>query len=158
SAGFSKLATARQRQDASGLANQAMEQARALPFDTIKKGLSNSDLASGADSNITVSGPDYLYGGEKIPHGDNTSVVPLVPHRSTPTLGTAPVYTVATYVTYYNNVTPSNIFRVTVQVSWNSKGGSGAMKVQTQSLFYSGSGCLSGATHPFAAPCQAFFF
>jgi type II secretory pathway pseudopilin PulG len=157
-AGFSKLAVSRQRQDASGLANQAMEQARALPFDTIRKGLSNSDLSSGGDSNITISGPDYLYGGEKIPHGDNSSVVPLVPHRSTTTLGTAIAYTVATYVTYYNNVTTSNIFRVTVVVSWNAKGGSGAQKVQTQSLFYSGSGCLSGATHPFAAPCQAFFF
>jgi type II secretory pathway pseudopilin PulG len=158
SAGFSKLAVARQRQDASGLANQAMEQARALPFDTIKKGLGNADLSAGGDSNITISGVDYLYGGEKIPHGDNSSVVPLVPHRSTTSLGTAIVYTVATYVTYYKNDTTSNIFRVTVVVSWNSKGGSGALKVQTQSLFYSGSGCLSGATHPFAAPCQAFFF
>jgi type II secretory pathway pseudopilin PulG len=158
SAGFSKLALARQRQDAAGLANQAMEQARALPFDTIKKGLGNTDLSGRGDPNITISGPDYLYGAEKIPHGDNSSVVPLVPHRSTATLGTATSYTVATYVTYYNNVTTSNIFRVTVAVSWNAKGTQGAQQVQTQSLFYSGSGCLSGATHPFAAPCQAFFF
>ena len=51
--GFSDIALARQRQGASGLANQTMEQIRALPFDVLKKGLSNADLTGGGDPNIT---------------------------------------------------------------------------------------------------------
>src|SRR2546426_2200630 len=69
--GFSDIALARQRQGASGLANQTMEQIRALPFDVLKKGLSNADLASGSDTKITACGVNYCYGGEQIPRGAN---------------------------------------------------------------------------------------
>src|SRR2546421_4324388 len=70
-AAFNPTAAARERQAATGLADQALEEARALPFDTLKKGLDNTDLVT-ADSNIVtncngVTG-DYCYGGEKIPH------------------------------------------------------------------------------------------
>ncbi|MBW8826746.1 MAG: type II secretion system protein, partial [Acidobacteria bacterium] len=94
------VGTARARQSATALANQALEQVRALPRDSIKLGLGNTDLASG-DPLITASGTDYRYKGERIPHGDNAPVVPLVPHRVTQVLdGTT--YTVAVYVTYLN--------------------------------------------------------
>src|SRR5919197_2658607 len=71
-AALNPTAAARERQAATGLADQALEQARALPFDTLKKGLDNSDLATTTDSNIVkncngVTG-DYCYGSEKIPH------------------------------------------------------------------------------------------
>src|SRR3989442_9212686 len=61
--GFSDIALARQRQGASGLANQTIEQIRALPFDVVKKGLGNTDLSSGSDPNITACGANYCYGG-----------------------------------------------------------------------------------------------
>src|SRR5438093_3710073 len=154
--GFSHISYARQRQSASGFANQAMEQIRALPFDTLKKGLGNADLGAMSDPLIVHSGVDYLYGAEKIPHGDNPTQAPLVPHRTTITNGTATAYTIAAYVTYYNNQLTSNTFRVTVLVAWTAKGKPSS--VQAQSIFYSGSGCLSPATHPFAAPCQPFLF
>src|SRR3954452_8021707 len=84
-AGFRGIATARRRQTANGLANQAMEQIRALAFDTGKHGLGNSDLAATTDTAITKSGSGsnavYTYGGEQIPHADNPTTAPLVPHR-----------------------------------------------------------------------------
>src|SRR2546430_7766984 len=66
--GFSDIALARQRQGATGLANQTIEQIRALPFDVLKKGLSNADLTGGGDPNITGGcGATYCYGGGENP-------------------------------------------------------------------------------------------
>jgi len=48
--GFSDAAYSRQRQTASGLANQTIEQIRALPFDTLKQGLSNFDNLASEDN------------------------------------------------------------------------------------------------------------
>ncbi len=162
---FTDIAEARQRQAATGLANQTMEQIRGLPFDTLSRGLSNADLAATAgtsDPNITTtgcgSGTVYCYGTEQIPRGDNPTVTPLVPHSQTITVGPA-TYTVRAYVTYYQNSLTANAYRVTVLVSWtNPARGSLLTTVQVQSLFYSPGGCLSTATHPFAAPCQPFLY
>lgn len=168
--GFSDIALARQRQGANGLANQTLEQVRALPFDTLKKGLSNADLTASTttgnvsfDPNIIKNGTCgaptvYCYKGEAIPRGANANVVPLVPHQQNLTIGPSS-YTIRVYVTYYNNVTTNNTFRVTVEVSWaNAQLGGVSNKVTAQTIAFSGSGCLSSATHPFAAPCQPFFY
>jgi prepilin-type N-terminal cleavage/methylation domain-containing protein len=167
--GFTDIGFARQRQGANQLANQAIEQVSALPFSTLANGLSNTDLANSVlpgpnfDPNIVLNGPCgtptvYCYNGEQIPRGGNPNVTPLVPHRQTIQLG-ATTYTVATYVTYYNNITTANTFRVTAQVSWANPIRKGVnSKVITQTIKYSASGCLSGLTHPFSAPCQPFFF
>src|SRR5439155_11816940 len=156
--GFSDIALARQRQGASGLANQTIEQMRALPFDVVKKGLGNTDLSSGSDPNITACGANYCYGGEQIPRGANPNVVPLVPHTQTIVVGPT-TYTVRAYVTYYQNVTTNNTFRLTVAVSWpNPARKRVSTTVQSQTIAYSGTGRLSTVTHPFAAPCQPFFY
>ncbi len=157
--GFSDIALARQRQGASGLANQTMEQIRALPFDVLKKGLSNADLTGGGDPNITSGcGFTYCYGGEAIPRGANPNVVPLVPHTQSIVVGPT-TYTVRAYVTYYKNVTTNNTFRLTVVVTWPNPARRGVSStVQSQTIAYSGTGCLSTDTHPFAAPCQPFFY
>src|SRR5262245_37252296 len=167
--GFSDIAVARPRQGANGLANQTLEQVRALPFDTLKKGLSNADLTASTttgnasfDANITKNtcgAPTvYCYKGESIPRGANANVVPLVPHQQNVTIGSTH-YTIKVYVTYYNNVTTNNTFRVTTEVSWaNSQVGGVSSKVTAQTIAFSGTGCLSTSTHPFAAPCQPFFY
>src|SRR5207248_1056912 len=63
------------------------------------------------------------------------------------------------YVTYYQNNKTANVFRVTVVVTWNNPAVRGTYaRMQTQSLFFSPTGCLSTATHPFAAPCQPFLY
>jgi hypothetical protein len=62
-------------------------------------------------------------------------------------------------VTYYNNDLSANELRVSVIVSWTNVERQGLQNyVQTQSLFATPGGCLSTATHPFAAPCQPFLY
>src|SRR5438132_10675647 len=167
--GFTDIGFARQRQGANQLANQAMEQVSALPFNILANGLDNTDLANSVvagpnfDANIVLNGgcgtpPVYCYGGEQIPRGANPNVVPLVPHRNTIKVGPT-TYSVAIYVTYYNNIKTSNTYRVSVQVNWANPLRKGVRaQVTAQTIKYSASGCLSSQTHPFSAPCQPFFF
>src|SRR5438270_9461513 len=167
-AGFRGIAVARGRQAANGVANQTLEQVRALPHDTLTKGLRNFDNTVTSDSAITRSGSVWTYGGETVPHGDNPVTTPLNPHQQTEPKGTI-TYTVFTYVTYYKAPTTTTTivagsqpggspFRVTVVVQWRSTTGTGTSQVQAQTIVYSPSGCLSSATHPFSAPCQAFLY
>jgi prepilin-type N-terminal cleavage/methylation domain-containing protein len=166
SIGFSDIALARQRDGANGVANQTMEQVRALPFDTLKRGLATSDLPGGDSSIVTTGCPNaapYCYRAaasgtlEEIPRGTNANVVPLVPHRATLTVGQT-AYTRSVYVTYYNNDATLNAFRVTVVVTWTNPARRGvASSVTVQSVMYSPLG-VSTATHPFAAPAQPFFY
>ncbi len=163
--GFSGIALARQRDGANGIANQMMEQIRGLAFDTVRKGLSTSDLTG--DPNIVSchSGAKcYQYGtlAEQIPTSNyavGTTITPLVPHIRTIVSGPN-TYTVSSYVTYYqDNATQNSTFRAIVTVQWaNPAVRAASSRVENQTVLYSGNGCLSTATHPFAAPCQPFFY
>lgn len=173
--GFQDIALARQRQSATGLANQAMEDARALPLDTLVRGLSNTDLANsvgngtGKDANIKkgvcAGSTEYCLVvdglNEQIPRGDNPNVVPLVPHTQ-PAAATkiGPTqYTVRVYVSYYKNNPALNTLRLTTLVSWVGTERAGTShQVDIQSLVAEPPGCLSTRTHPFAAPCQPFLY
>src|SRR5438874_68560 len=101
-AGFRGIAIARRRQTANALANQAIEQIRALPFDTVTHGMDNTDLSSATDSRITKTGSGssatYTFGGEQIPHADNPTTAPLVPHQSSVVRNNL-TYTVSAYLT-----------------------------------------------------------
>jgi type II secretory pathway pseudopilin PulG len=177
---MSNVAYARQRDGANALADRTMEQMRALPFSVIQAGLDNTDLAATTDTNILKSGQSgcpagaYCYPvtpsasqcpsgvpgyGERIPHGTNANVTPLVPHQTTQVVGPT-TYQISTYISYLCNVMTSNTFRVTVIVSWSNAAVKGvSSRVTTQSIFYSQSGgCVGSQTHPFAAPCQPFFY
>jgi prepilin-type N-terminal cleavage/methylation domain-containing protein len=177
---LSNVAYARQRDAANSLADQTIEQMRALPFATIQSGLDNTDLATTTDPNIEQPGTNgcpagwYCYKvtpsasqcpsgvpsyGERIPHGTNPAIAPLVPHQQTQTVGPT-TYTVSVYVSYLCNKTTTNAFRVTAVVSWpNAEAHGAAPFVSTQSVFYSQSGgCIGSGTHPYAAPCQPYFY
>src|SRR5438876_4009058 len=83
--GLSATGYARERQMASQLANQAVEQTRALPFTALKNGLSTADpgLSPAADPNITTCGTAYCFGGEPLathPADPINDKAPLVPH------------------------------------------------------------------------------
>jgi type II secretory pathway pseudopilin PulG len=170
-AGLRYQAIARERQQATGIANQVMEQVRGLAYEKVTQGLLSTDLTG--DSNIvSCSGTYRLFSctpgsivgsGEAIVSSPGlTSAAPLVPHRSS----TAPnadivlngrTYSWATYVSQdQSDPDVSTPYRVTVLVTWT--GGTGDAIVRLQSLFWSPNGCKNKATHPFAAPCQAFFF
>jgi prepilin-type N-terminal cleavage/methylation domain-containing protein len=159
--GFADIGFARQRQSATGLADQAIEQARALPFETLKKGLSSNDATIAGDPNITACGANKCYGGEQIPlsgYAVGTTITPLVPHKTTVVVGPT-TFTVSLYTTYYQGVTTSNTIRITAIVTWTNAQRKGVpAKVITQTVAFSPSGCESTATHPFAAPCQPFLY
>jgi type II secretory pathway pseudopilin PulG len=176
--GFGYESLARQRQSATSLANGTMEQARGLAYAKIQTGMSTSDLTG--DTNI-VTGcagdpvgtyrflsctPGSVPGsGEKIVH--NATAVnptsPLVPHVRTVTQNGIE-FTVRTYVTNNCPVTDLIVctspspFRVTVIATWVGGRTYPTKTVRLQSLFYSPTGCGSNETHPYAAPCQPFFF
>jgi type II secretory pathway pseudopilin PulG len=163
---------ARERQAATQLANQTLEKIRALPFNTMKSGLSDADLTANPDENISSidCGGQYCFGGEQLAHGNNPNVEPLVPHRKTVHVGPT-TYTVSSYVTYYQNATSSDARRVTVYASWASPLKAGQTRtVQVQTIIFSlpatggGTGggstgpCSSLAVHPFSGPCQPSFW
>lgn len=173
SLGFGYQSFARQRQAATGIANEVMEGVRGLAYEHVTNGLLSTDLTG--DSNIVdCTGtmrfisctPDAAIpgSGEKIVSGPGlTTTVPLVPHRSSTTPNTNPVldgitYTWSTYVTR-NDAVSNAPYRVTVLVSWTGGAVNAPNKfVRVQSLFWSPIGCRNTTTHPFAAPCQPFLF
>ena len=165
-AGFRGIAVARRRQVANALANQAIEQIRALPFDTVTHGLDNTDLSTNTDSRITKTGSGssatYTFGGEQIPHADNPTTAPLVPHQTSVVQNNL-TYTVAAYLTSFQNVSGSNTYRATVIVSWPALTGTASTsQVQVQTVLFSPTAgaqtCPSSKTHPFPAPCQPFLY
>lgn len=171
--GFGYQGLARQRQTANGLANQVMEQVRGLAFSKVQAGLLSTDLSG--DSNIVscsggvsrflscASGSTPGSGEKIVTTAGLSTTVPLVPHRSSTSPNTDPVidgttYSWSTYVSQDDSVTKAP-YRVTVIVTWSGGGVNAPNKlVRVQSLFWSPSGCRSTTAHPFAAPCQAFFY
>jgi type II secretory pathway pseudopilin PulG len=156
---------ARQRQTANQILNQTIEEVRGLPYETLEKGLSSSDLTG--DPNIVSCTGVYYFRScppgtptpEKLIHTTGlTTTDPLVPHVSS--FG-PPDYTVTytrkVYVTEAQDVPSAGAYRLTVIVSWSGALRSGG-QVEAQTLIYSPEGCTSPTTHPFSAPCAPFFY
>lgn len=155
----------KQRQQATDLADRTMEQLRALPYDTIKAGLSSSDLSETA--------PIYLVSGRLRPTSfassideqlvtGATTLSPLNLHRrsdSSTRIGNTQ-FAISSYVTLVsaaaNDV--SQGYWLTVIVNWNSGSATSTVKqVMVRSQVYSPTGCLATSNHPFSGPCQAFY-
>jgi type II secretory pathway pseudopilin PulG len=175
--GFGYESLARQRQSATALANGTMEQARGLAYAKIQTGMRTGDLAG--DPNVVTGcagdpagtyrflscSPGTVPGsGEKIVHSPTaTNAAPLVPHATTDTQNGI-TFTIRTYVTNDCTTVDGTVctaldpYRVTVIVTWTGGRSYPTKLVRLQSLFYSPTGCRSMETHPFAAPCQPFFF
>ncbi len=157
--GFTYASLARERQSATGLANQVMEQVRGLATDRFVKGLSSSDLAG--DPNIVLCGSDYRFktcSGDHIVHTPGLpTAVPLVPHRGAVSDGFPTAFDWAVYVTVTNNDPATEPYVVTVIVSWTGGRTAGAHYVQSQSVVFDPEGCLSDTVHPFPGPCQPIF-
>jgi prepilin-type N-terminal cleavage/methylation domain-containing protein len=156
---------AKQRQTATALATQVMEQIRALPYAMVEQGLDSTDITlTGPDADPNLSSVTQfrpVTGGivEELvvttpatpsPRG------PLSPHvqNLTPEPG-GPTYVVRSYVT--KGDTPEQSYNLSVLASWSSSVSNGTKTVIQRSVSYSPSGCLSTATHPFSGPCQALF-
>ena len=180
STGFRYVGIGREQQAANQVANQLMEQTRGLAFSKIQRGMQTSELST--DPNLVTACSGDATGtyrllsctGEKVvstnlncPTATTDCSVPIVP--STGTVGEADDYPVDyTWHSYVTNNCPSvgtgcatiSPYRVTIIVSWEGAGTSsdGVQGVTTQSLFHSPGGCINSSTHPFAAPCQPFYY
>ncbi|MFB3737395.1 MAG: prepilin-type N-terminal cleavage/methylation domain-containing protein [Candidatus Velamenicoccus archaeovorus] len=180
--GFTYESLARQKQTATGIADQVMEEVRGLAWEKITQGLSSSDLTGDPRLVTGCSGdpagtyrflsctPDTSVPGqaEKVVADAPACTapdcpVPLIPHTGTITQNSID-YSWATYVTNDcktatdDGCTEATPYRVTVIVTWTGGRTAPNKIVQSQSLFWSPVGCRSTATHPFAAPCQPFFY
>jgi type II secretory pathway pseudopilin PulG len=176
--GFGYQGLARQRQAANGLATQVMEDVRGLAFAKIEAGLLTTDNLSTDTNLVNCSGTYKLFScstdvntpgqGESLvtsvgtmPATAAAATVPLVPHRSSTSPNSNVTLDGTTFVwsTYVTRASTTAPYRVTVVVTWSGGAVNGTTKaVRIQSLFWSPSGCRSDDTHPFAAPCQPFFF
>jgi Tfp pilus assembly protein PilV len=161
SIGFRYSGYGRDRIQASGIANRIMEDIRGLAYTKITSGLPSTELSS--DSRIVSCAGTYRFescSGEKIvssTFASGYSAAWLKPHTGSMTVGRLNL----TYGTYVTNNTPTTTpYRVTVIVKWSNGAIANAPNnsVRLQSLFWSPSGCVNPSTHPFAAPCQPFFY
>jgi hypothetical protein len=165
--GFKSIAYARERVTFDGVADRIMEEIRGQAYSKIQTGLLTSDLTG--DSNIiNCGGTPVVYRfescstGEKIVSSSGVTATPWIyPHLGT--VAAAAIsnnvgYTWSTYIT--NNDPTTQPYRVTVVVQWASAAYPNKSNnlVRVQSLFSSPSGCVSSSTHPFAAPCQPYFY
>jgi len=160
--GFRYIAFGRDRIQATAFANEIMESIRALPYSAVTSGLDTAEYA--ADPNIVdCSGEHRLFtcSGQKLVGQSYASGYTedwLVPHTGTDTTDSGLDFTWASYVA--NDDPAANPYSVIVQVTWEG----GAITnnpnnlVRVQSDVWSPSGCVSTTTHPFAAPCQPFFY
>jgi hypothetical protein len=161
SIGFRYSGYGRDRIQASGIANRIMEDIRGLAYTKITSGIPSTELST--DSRIVSCAGTYRFescSGEKIVSSTfaaGYSAAWLKPHTGSMTVG----HLSLTYGTYVTNNTPTTTpYRVTVIVKWSNGAISTASNnsVRLQSLFWSPSGCVNPSTHPFAAPCQPFFY
>lgn len=148
------LGAARQRQWASSLATQAIEQLRALPYTTLTAGLRSADI--GTDPFVTASGGSYTL---SIPRtvsgsaadiseplqtsGTSSTPAPLNPHVATPATTAPSTFavppTVSVYVT--TNTADAGAYTLTAVVRWTPNGGTQRVLVQRSRLYSpSGSG------------------
>jgi type II secretory pathway pseudopilin PulG len=159
--GFRYIGYGRDRIQATGIANRVMEDIRGLAYTKITGGIPTSELTS--DSRIVDCSGEYRFqscAGEEIVSStfDPTyEAAWLVPHTDSMSVGNLDV----TYSTYVTNDDPTtNPYRVTVLIEWanGAIGNAPNNSVRVQSLFWSPEGCVNSTTHPFAAPCQPFFY
>jgi type II secretory pathway pseudopilin PulG len=151
----------RDRIQATGVANRIMEDIRGLAYTKVTGGISSTELTT--DSRIVNCSGTYRFqtcSGEKIVSSTFAAGYDadwLYPHTGSFTEGNLDV-SYATYVT--NDAPTTNPYRVTVILSWSNGAIAAAPNnsVRLQSLFWSPSGCVNPNTHPFAAPCQPFFY
>ena len=162
------IAQAKERQQASAIANETLEGLRSLPWDTLKKGLSDAypaatdpNVSSGrlrpptspAINELIVVSPTQVKDGTAAPLAwDGGSNVHVTSDVETPGRN----FTVRAYVT--QGATATGPINLTVIVSWERRGDGRLMTVIARSTAYSPSGGCGGTNNqPFLAACQAFY-
>jgi prepilin-type N-terminal cleavage/methylation domain-containing protein len=156
------ITLAKQRDQATSLANQQIEAMRSLPYTKLRAGMLATDAA--ADTAWVTAGRLKAPWDEKLVTSTNQTEPALNPHVVNKTVGTQQ-YTVRSFVTSPKDDTtgadlPSTTdFWLTTVVEWSSSVTGGAAKqvtVRNREVFPAG--CMGDTTHPYAGPCQPFFY
>ena len=161
------ISGANHRQTAIALADEAVEQARALPYPTIARGVETAYLAGDPRVVGTGAAAALATTGERIVHyANNPTVAPLVPNVSSRTIGGV-VYAVRFYVSHFDNNPALGMFTLTAFVDWRGGRGNQASSVRATSVVYSPSaallqspgvgqgGCIT-AVSPFTGACPVY--
>lgn len=158
SAAALSIARAKQRQQATQLANQVMEKARAIPWVTLSAGLNSNDLANDASISGDRFRPTYTTGiDEELVTSASQDQPPLYPHLQQTTIGTA-TYAIGVYLTKTAEWTETRpVLWLSVITTRVSGPGATFRPVALRSQVYSPEGCLSTSIRPYSGPCQAFF-
>jgi len=147
------IAQGRQRQTATALATQAMEEMRALPYDTITLNHAGDTPDATATYAVAESGGYFLRA--TLPNLSLNEV--LIVNDVSGRTRTETVDEVSYRVHRYVTVGPNDSFNLTVIVAYTSGVSRGQRVTVQRSVAFSPTGCLSTAQNPFAAPCQAYF-
>ncbi len=151
---------AKQRQQATALATQTLEQLRALPYDLIVSGINQTTTEFASDIRIIdkESTPRLAPAGssinEELVLNSTGTTAPLSPHMQVMTIENT-TYTIATYITQADTEQPA--YNLTVIVTYGVNSTDAQNSVIERSTSYSPTGCLSTSTHPFSGPCQPSF-
>lgn len=150
---------ARQRQTATALATQQLERLRALPYDTVTQPDGSTGVKSGLQYVSTSGGSStFAPAASLLPGVSEPLVVNTVSGQWTDTVVDHVTYRVQTYVTKAAaTASGSQSFNLTAIVRWTSSVWPGGRETIQRSTTFSPAGCLSTATSPFAAPCQAYY-
>lgn len=161
------VAVAKQRQQATAIADQKIERLRAAPYATIQAGLLSTDPTLNATADPRISGTRLgAPWNEALVLSSNQPEPELDPHKQVlpATQYNGVTYTVYTYITHPLNADGSDSnssidFWLTVVVQWSSPSTHNQLKTVTERtrLAYP-AGCKGSATHPYAGPCQPFLY
>lgn len=159
--GFRYIGYSRNRIQATSYANRVLEDVSALPYASIKSGLSSTD--TGGDPRIVSCASVLRFescAGQKIvvsTYAGGYTANRLVPHSGSETFRGI-TFNWAVYVT--NDDPSTSPFTITVIVTWSGGSIPGAPSnlIRVQTKRWSPTGCVSSNLHPFAAPCQPFFY
>jgi prepilin-type N-terminal cleavage/methylation domain-containing protein len=159
---------------AEGILTNALSEVRAMPYAKVAAGVGStmsSPLVTKAGTTWTfVDHSPKLAGkgnGEQIPHSSASAAKPPAPFYPDPTtqviggthftvVAVPTLYTTPPSTPHGSPVVVPGVIRVTVVVSWSTHLGttSSATLIGQTLVYSSGTGCLSGVSNPFAAPCR----
>lgn len=159
---------AKQREQATAVANQVLEQLRAMPWATLSKGLNpNFVVAAGGDANI-ISGstlhPSAQPAISEVLKTDSSQPYGLPPLSGvngtnvtdvTDTAASGLTYRARTYVTTPAGAT-APVLQLTVIVTWKEVGSGTTRSTVARTQAYSpAGGCGDPTTQPFLGACEA---
>lgn len=162
---------ARKREQATAIANEAIEEMRSIPWAILSKGMYNGfKTAAGGDSNVLsgnvlkLDSGDYTLRVASTTANQNPSAQAWEPLFSstgsnkqvvTDAQKTGTTFTVRAYV-FEPSSAQANTVGIAVLVEWRDNRNN-PRSTSIVSTAYRGTGCGSEANSPFLAACQAFF-